>query len=137
MKVWVGIIALLAIVLVAGFSVTINLLHFINDLIAQPLVIQFPKGDLYLLGLIVTGGALVLSLVVEHFFKAFFTRSFVKLVSLIIFSGMALAIILPNAAHFFIAQHMDEQGYFQCDIRSSKNIPKLFITYVKSNEDCH
>ncbi len=136
-KVWVGIIVLLTVILVAGFSFTNNLLRFVNDLSAQPLAIQFPKGDFYLLGLIVTGGALLISLIVEHFFKAFFTRSFVKVVSLFIFSGMALAIIVPNTAHFFIAQYMDKQGYFRCEIRSSKNIPKLFITYVKSNNDCH
>ncbi|WP_105102508.1 hypothetical protein [Microbulbifer pacificus] len=119
-----------AVVVTCVLLPTKSLIELVGQISAGAISILINKGVFYLLGAGVALSFLLLDGVYNTLIRRPIPAKLKKLVSVAIFSGVGLVLILPPAVHYVSAYVLEQRGYRVCDSASSQWLFVRDIVYA-------
>ncbi len=127
--------ALIGIPALLWFGVTLYTIT--GEILSSSSIVVFDKGAFYLLG---SGlGTLTLAFVAgyEYWLDKVLPKRLNILCTKMLLISVAVVILLPQASHFFLNRHLENNNYTVCREASRQWLHDRTIVYLDSTENCH
>jgi len=133
---YIGVLAFIAMSLGALVIFGFFAIDTAEQLIATPPSIAYNKGIFYMLGGGIGLGALVIGMIVEIWNKKPRSDRNAQRVARTAISGVVIMFVLPQVAHYAVANYLEPRGYEVCGEASYQWLHYQDIIYTNNPEVC-